>query len=365
MNKSIKGREKLFIFGLFSSLLVISCQKQIAQMGLITTAELVGDLSPEVQKYDIPFVVGEGLPSNILLLESALSIDPENEKILSTLAEMYCSYGAGFVEDRDIDKAKLLYHKGYQYAEKALSVKNGDFREALEKLKKNQASPEDLAKTITEEDVKEAFWYASCLGYWISASKGSPESVAEISKLLAFVDRLIEVKKDFMYGGPLLLKATFLATAPSILGGSPVKAKYYFTETFKISKGKFLLAKVVYAQFYATLLKDRTEKEIYEEEIERLKNKIESYKNTIEQTDDPEIKRKLEEQKKKIEKDLKWLSSEEVAALFSDKTGEQIFEETINEILEADSYALPDAVLPNEIAKEKAKILLQKKAELF
>ncbi|MFZ8802030.1 MAG: TRAP transporter TatT component family protein, partial [Candidatus Calescibacterium sp.] len=54
-----------------------------------------------------------------------------------------------------------------------------------------------------------------------------------------------------------------------------------------------------------------------------------------------------------------------VAKLFSEKTGEQIFDETIEEILATPVDILPDVTLVNAVAKEKAKILKQRRSQYF
>jgi hypothetical protein len=329
------------------------------------TAEATGNAAKEIQKYDLPFIVGAGIPSNLLILETGRLLAPDNPVILANLAETYCSYGSGFVEDYDPEKANILYYKGYKYAEQALSIINKKFKVTLEKVRKGEVAAEELAKTIEKKHIREAFWYTACLGYWIATAKGSPESVVEISKMIALVDRLIELDEDYFYSSPLLLRATFYATAPSILGGSPVKSKIYFDKVFKKTNGKFLLAKAVYAQFYATLLKDRTEKEVYQEEIERLKEKIKSYEEIVAETEDPEIKAKLSQQLENFKKELQDINNEKVASLFSDKTGEQIFDETIEEILATPVDILPDVTLVNAIAKEKAKLLKGKRDQYF
>ncbi|MDW8087602.1 MAG: TRAP transporter TatT component family protein [Candidatus Calescibacterium sp.] len=360
----MKGR--IFIvaaFFLFGGSFLYSCN--IRRIALIATAETTADFAPEAQKYDVAFIAAAGIPSNIMIMETARRLDPDNPKILGALAQIYCSYGFGFVEDQSVERAQILYYKGYQYAERTLALKNKKFAETLEKLKNNEAFPEDLAKTLTKDDIKDGFWYGSCLAYWIAASGGSPESVAEISKMVAVLDRLIELDDSFFYGGPLLLRASFYATAPSILGGSPVKSKILFDRAMKKSDGKFLLAKLAYARFYASLLKDKKEKELYEEEIQRLKDKIKGYESTIAEIQDQEIKAKFQSQLEKMRKELEEISKPEVAKLFSDRTGEQIFDETIKEIFETKSDVLPDAVLPNEIAKEKAKKLLERRADIF
>ena len=340
-----------FIFG-------FGCAKMIAKTGLITTAELTGELGKELQKYDLPYVVGKGMPSNILLLETALSVDPENWKILSTLAQLYCVWGFGFVEDENLEEAKKLYKKGYEYGKLALYYKNGDFRKKLDE----NAPPEELAKTIKEDDIEPAFWMTICLGYWISASKGSPEAVAEISRMRAFIDRLIELDPDFFYGGPILLKATYYATAPTILGGGPVKAKIWFKKAFEVAQDS-LLPYFVYARFYATLLKDRTEKEVYLEEISRVTQKIEQYKKNLQTVQDEKIKQGLEKRIKELEEYLDEIKKNE--ELFTDKTGVQIFEETVEYILNYKTKEGSYSMLSNEIAKMKVKRLLEMKDELF
>lgn len=345
--------------------LVLSLSCSIQKMALVMTAETTAKFAPEVQKYDLPFIVSAGLPTNILIMETARALEPENHKILEALAEIYCSYGFGFVEDEDLDRARLLYYKGYQYAEKALSLKNKRFAEALQKLARNEILPEELAKTITKKDIKTAFWYGSCLAYWINSAGGSPESVAELSKMLAVVDRLIELDEGFFYGGPLLLRASFYATAPSVLGGSPVKARIFFERAFKKSDGKFLLAKAVFVRFYATLLKDKKEREIYDEEIQRLQDRVESYRAIREEAEEPEVKAKFDEQIRKLEGELAELKREDVSSIFSQKTGEQLFDEITAQILETSSDVLPDAVLTNEIAKEKVKKFINKRKEFF
>ena len=50
--------------------------------------------------------------------------------------------------------------------------------------------------------------------------------------------------------------ARYHSSRPAHLGGNPEKARTYFEEALKIGKGRFLLAKVYYAQDYATMNQD-------------------------------------------------------------------------------------------------------------
>ncbi len=85
-----------------------------------------------------------------------------------------------------------------------------------------------------------------------------------------------------------------------MLGGNPDKAREHFQRCIEISEGKFLLAKVYYAQYYAA----------------------------------PTLNEKL-------------------------------FEETLNEVLDAPQDVLPDYELLTSLAKKRAQTLLQNKEEFF
>jgi hypothetical protein len=85
----------------------------------------------------------------------------------------------------------------------------------------------------------------------------------------------------------------------------------------------------------------------------------------VAETGDPEIKAKLSQQLENFKKELQDIDNEKVANLFSDKTGEQIFDETIEEILATPVDILPDVTLVNAIAKEKAKLLKGKRDQYF
>jgi hypothetical protein len=92
----------------------------------------------------------------------------------------------------------------------------------------------------------------------------------------------------------------FYGSRPELLGGNPEKSKLNFEKGIAASDGKFLMARVNMAQYYAV------------------------------QTQDLVLYKKL-----------------------------------LEEVVAGDAAALPEQRLSNELAKERAKILLKKKSQYF
>ena len=57
----------------------------------------------------------QALPGNIKLLEVMLKNDPDNKHLLKLCAEGYASYALGFVEDVDVERARVFYLRARDY----------------------------------------------------------------------------------------------------------------------------------------------------------------------------------------------------------------------------------------------------------
>ena len=302
----------------------------IKKMAAGTTAEIIKDSSALIEKYDDPYIVRDALPSNILLIEGLLSYNPNDRDLLVILAQSYCSYAFAFVEDEDIQRASKLYLKGIKFAERALML-NEDFAEL------SAENFEDAVATLTEEDIPSAFWFGTCMGYWINADKRDLVRIAEAYKVRAIFEWLATVNPGFYFGGPNLFLGSYYSSIPSLMGGGPEKGYKYFKMIFDDEKNKnFLLAKVIFAQYFVTLK--------YGEGCARYYEEYYGVPATSEIT----------------------ITQEELADL---QICEGLFKKILNEVLESDtekiSEELPGSNLANELAKIKAKKLLEKIGDYF
>ena len=101
------------------------------------------------------------------------------------------------------------------------------------------------------------FWTASGWAKWIGLNLDRVEALANVPMLKATLQRVIELDGGFYYGSPHLNMAVYLAAIPPIAGGNLDKAKEHFDEAFALGADNLLLAKVLFARYYAVRLRDR------------------------------------------------------------------------------------------------------------
>ncbi len=70
-------------------------------------------------------------------------------------------------------------------------------------------------------------------------------------------DSLAELDETFKEGAPFLYLGSLSSFFPPALGGRPEEGKKYFDRAIKLSRGKDLMIKVVYAELYARNIFDR------------------------------------------------------------------------------------------------------------
>jgi hypothetical protein len=213
---------------------------------------LLEDIATSSAKQSDISIIRDGTPAYLMLIDGLIAANPRNEKLLIAGAKAYSSYAALFSEE-DRKKAKGLYLKAKQYGIQALS-KRREFKELLPKSI-NEFGP--CLKDFGKRDVPALFWTASSWGSWISISTDSVEALAEIPKVVCIMHRVLDLDESFYYGGPHLFMAVYHASKPKAYGGNPEKARSHFEKAFEFGEGKFLMAHVLFAKYYARQTFDR------------------------------------------------------------------------------------------------------------
>jgi hypothetical protein len=238
----------------------------------------------------------QSLASNLKLLEIFLRGDPDNDNIALLLSMGYTSYALGFVEDEDVDRARMFYLRGRDYGLRVLN-KNSRFAKAVSG---DMESFQNALNGLSRDDVPAVFWTTMGWGSYVNLSLTDPEALADLPKVEAMMTFVKKHDPEFYYGGASLFLGTWYGGRSPMLGGNPEMARTLFEECFKISESKFLLAHVFYARSYAVQTQNRT-----------------------------------------------------------------LFMELLNTVDSTSLDVLPEARLPNAIAKKKATILRSKIDELF
>ncbi|HVE12833.1 MAG TPA: TRAP transporter TatT component family protein [Elusimicrobiota bacterium] len=260
------------------------------------TAAVVSDGTPALREEPDPLFARDALPGQLKLLEGLLRDAPKDPRLLSALSEGFVGYAFMFLEDEQPDRARDMYRRALGYALR-LAALNGDL--AAIAVARPDALDAALARARLQ-DVPGLYWAAYAWAGWANLAKGDPEALAGMSRAQSVMRRVLALDPGFQFGGPDIFFGIYYCALPKMAGGDPDKGKAHFEAALARSKGKFLMAKVLYARYYA------------------------------------------------------------VAAL-----DEALFRRLNEEVLAASGEDLPQARLTNEVAKLKAKKLLEKTNELF
>jgi hypothetical protein len=274
--------------------LFLNCSMQRLTLKVISPV-IDNSLAALFEESDLP-IAKTAIEADLKLLEGLLKSDPENKKLLFYATQGYTSYALGFVEDENPDRARLLYLRGRDFGLKILNQQRS-FQQAF----RGNLDQFSLAlKKFKKSDVPALFWTANAWGNWINISMTDPDALADLPKVQAMMQRVIELEPGYFYGGAYLFLGTILMVKPPIMGGNPDEAKVQFDKCFEYSQKKFLLPYVFFARYYAAKMLD-----------------------------------------------------------------EALFDSTIQQILGTSLDILPEQRLPNAIAQKKARLLLEKREELF
>lgn len=218
----------------------------------MVTSKLGDNLSEAIVNQDDPDTVRAGAPAYLLLIDGLISGSPKDRVLLTAGARLYSAYAAVFVENPE--RAKRMASKARGYAERALcmdrpkicELAGGPYLEFL-----------PTVKTTSYEDLSALYAYALSWALWIQTHSDDWGAVADLPKVEAMLERVVELDKNYEHGEPFLYIGIIRTQLPPALGGKPEKGRRAFEKAIDISDGRNLMAKVEYARRYARLVFDR------------------------------------------------------------------------------------------------------------
>jgi len=191
-------------------------------------------------------LIREGMVSYLMLIDGMVEALPDNKRLLISAAQLYASYASAFFQDTDKEYAAALYARAKDYALRALE--QNDFKNpATRPFDDFESSLYDFG----EKDVPYIFWAASCWGSWISLNQGSIEAMAELPRVELLMKRVLELDEAFYYGGAHIFMGVLDASKPRVAGGDLNRARDHFLKAIELGDGKFLMARIYYADYYA------------------------------------------------------------------------------------------------------------------
>jgi len=223
-----------------------------AGMVASATAHLGESLSSALADQDDPQTVREGAPAYLLLADSLIRDDPDNIDLLLMGAKLYGTFSILFVED--IPRAQRLTNRAKEYAKRALCLQTPVICPVLAKPYANFV---EQLPTTTPDDLSALYTWALSSAGWIQAHSDDWNAVAELPKVQAALQRVVELNDGFEKGAAHLYLGVLATLRPPALGGDPEKGKNHFERAIALSHGRNLMAKVLFAKHYARMVFDR------------------------------------------------------------------------------------------------------------
>lgn len=238
---------KRIFLGICASLLLMSggCASKF-------TSDFADSLGDAIRNNNDLETVRTGSPAYLLLIDALVGKDPDNPSLLRQSAFLHATYAEVFVDDAG--RAGRLTDKALDLALAACCEKNKDLcsLDTLEIDRFNQAINES-----DNDDIEVLFTLGSSWAAWISAHQSEMKALAQIPRITAIMQRVVELDEGYMEGGAHLYLGTIAILLPPALGGRPDEARDHFEKAIELSSGKNLMAKVMYARQYARMMYDR------------------------------------------------------------------------------------------------------------
>jgi len=248
--KGFQNRTRFFFF--LCLLFLLSACLPNKKLTVGATATLLEEVAKASYRQSDLRILREGMPAYLMLIDGMVQTVPDNEQLLIAAAQSYSSFASLFVEGQDKEYANLLYQRGKQYALKSLEMRG--FKEPLQRPFDDF---KEGLKRLGKKDVPYIFWAATCWVNWIRLNLDSIEAISELPRVESLMKRALELDEGFYYGGPHLFMGIWFASRPKIAGGDLKKAQEHFMKALDLGQGKFLMAYVYYANYYARKMTDK------------------------------------------------------------------------------------------------------------
>lgn len=230
------------------------------------TVDLLELAAPSLNQESDVDLAREAAPGQLKTVEGFYMATPDNPKLLQILAQGYCEYAFGFLED---DWERLTYAGQEEAAAKAARRATGLYLRCMNYALKllgdgwekalygELAAFEKKVSRAGKDQVFGMFFVALGLASAINLNRDDIDLVAYLPKAQALFQRVLELDERFYNAGAHMALGMFYAAQGASVGGDPERGKRHFLRAIELTGGKYLFPKVLYAVTYATIVSDQ------------------------------------------------------------------------------------------------------------
>lgn len=229
-------------------LMLSACSSMISS----ATGRMAKNLSIAIVNNDDLATVKSGAPAYLLMLDSFIEGDPDDVNILISAAKLYSAYAGVFVKDEQ--RAKRLTQKSLDFSLRASCLQISSSCNL-----KDMKFP-DFEKIIDEFDIEQIeilFTLGTSWAGWIQNRSSDWNAAADLARVTKIMTHVLILNEKYESGRAHLYLGVLNTILPPALGGKPQIGKKHFEKAIKLSQGKNLMAKVLFAEKYARLVFDQ------------------------------------------------------------------------------------------------------------
>ncbi|MCI0651485.1 MAG: TRAP transporter TatT component family protein [Planctomycetes bacterium] len=211
-------------------------------------------LDASLRRHPDPTLVREALPAYLLLLDSLVESDPEDERLLCAATLAYVRYCQAFLADeRDAERAVKLYARARDYGLRALS-KRAFFAEALAA---DMEAFRAALERFSQEDVPALHAAGAAWLGWIIADSESMAALAEMPRALAVMRRALDLDESYGAGAGHVVFGLYYAVQPQGAGQDLPLSREHFLRAIELAGSGNVFPRVLYAEYYGRATLDR------------------------------------------------------------------------------------------------------------
>lgn len=228
------------------------CLSGCAAMFSSAAAGFTDDLSYAILNANDLETVEAGGPAYLLMVDGLIHADPQNTRLLRAGATLYTAYTGVYVDDEE--RARKMTDKAMNYALQAVCSHRRDWCGLRE------ADFDSFTRDLLAADKRDApvlYDLGATWAEWIQARQRNWDAIAEIARVEALMNRVVELDEGYRDGEAHLYLGTLATLLPPAMGGRPEKGRAHFERAIELSNGRNLMAKVNFARYYSRLLFDR------------------------------------------------------------------------------------------------------------
>ena len=218
----------------------------------VATDRLAKSVTIGILNQDDPATVRDGAPAYLLLIGGLIQDNPNNINLLMAGARLYSSYASVFVDDKK--RTIGMSNRAWKYSQRALCQR---YANACDIHKQPYEKYAAFIASTKPADVPLLYTYAVSWAGWIQVNREDMNAIANIPKVKVTMHRVVELDDDYDGGIAHMYLGVLAALLPPSLGGKPKQARAHFEKALLLSRGRNLMAKVLFAERYARLVFNR------------------------------------------------------------------------------------------------------------